>query len=87
MVTKWSGFYEETILSNGGKILLEDSKATCPVGGSDCIEIIQHGQKAEASKQNFDNADKNVQSQLNPMSESLDESADNSEGVEANVKA
>ncbi|MFD2584330.1 DUF4280 domain-containing protein [Pedobacter vanadiisoli] len=87
VVTKWSGFYEETVLTNGGKILLEDSKATCPVGGSDCIEIIQHGQKAEASKQNFDNADKNVQSQLNPMSESLDESAGNSEGVEANVKA
>jgi hypothetical protein len=58
VVTKWSGFYENTILTNGGKILLEDSKATCPVGGTDCIEIIQHGQKAEASKQNFNNANK-----------------------------
>ena len=87
VVTKWSGFYEDTILTNGGKILLEDSKATCPIGGTDCIEIVQHGQKAEASKQNFDNANKDVQSQLNPMSESLDESANNFNGVEASVKA
>ncbi|MGQ7853679.1 DUF4280 domain-containing protein [Pedobacter sp. WC2501] len=86
-VTKWSGFYEDTVLTNGGKILLEDSKATCPIGGTDCIEIIQHGQKAEASKQNFDNANKDVQSQLNPMSESLDESANNFNGLEASVKA
>lgn len=87
VVTKWSGFYENTVLTNGGKILLEDSKATCPIGGPDCIEIVQHGQKAEASKQNFDNANKNVQSQLNPMSESLSESANNFNGVEASVKA
>ncbi|WP_406824870.1 DUF4280 domain-containing protein [Pedobacter sp. KACC 23697] len=86
-VTKWSGFYEDTVLTNGGKILLEDSKATCPIGGADCIEIIQHGQKAEASKQNFDNANKDVQSQLNPLSESLDESANNFNGLEASVKA
>ncbi|MFF5383107.1 DUF4280 domain-containing protein [Pedobacter suwonensis] len=87
IVTKWSGFYEDTVLTNGGKILLEDSKATCPIGGADCIEIIQHGQKAEASKQNFDNANKDVQSQLNPLSESLNESADNFNGLEASVKA
>ncbi|SFA49710.1 protein of unknown function [Pedobacter suwonensis] len=86
-VTKWSGFYEDTVLTNGGKILLEDSKATCPIGGADCIEIIQHGQKSEASKQNFDNANKDVQSQLNPLSESLNESADNFNGLEASVKA
>ncbi|WP_412466916.1 DUF4280 domain-containing protein [Pedobacter sp. KLB.chiD] len=86
-VTKWSGFYEDTVLTNGGKILLEDSKATCPIGGTDCISIVQHGQKAEASQQNFDNANKDVQSQLNPMSESLDESANNFEGLDASVKA
>lgn len=67
VVTEWSNYYEEVILSNGGKILLEDSKATCPIGGKDCIRIIQHGQKAEPSQQNFDNTDKNVQQQLNPL--------------------
>lgn len=67
VVTKWSGFYENTILTNGGKILLEDSKATCPIGGADCIEIIQHGQKSEASQQNFMNTNKEVHSQINPL--------------------
>lgn len=87
VVSKWSGFYEQTILANGGKILLEDSKATCPVGGSDCIEIIQHGQKSEGSKQNFDNADKDVQAQLNPMAPALEDSSARSEGIEAITKA
>jgi hypothetical protein len=87
VVTEWSGFYEDTILSNGGKILLEDSKATCPVGGKDCIEIVQHGQKSEGSKQNFDNANKNVQSQLNPMSGSVTEPDDSFEGTEVSVKS
>lgn len=87
VVTKWSGFYDNTILSNGGKILLEDSKATCPVGGTDCIEIVQHGQKSEPSKQNFDNSDKNVLTQLNPMSDAVLESATNFEGTEVDIKS
>lgn len=87
VVTKWSGFYEDSILANGGQMLLEDSKATCPSGATDCIQIVQHGQKTEPSKQNFNNADKDVQAQLNPMSESLAEPADNSEGLEVSVKA
>lgn len=66
-ITKWSGFYEKITLSNKGKILLEDSKATCPIGGPDCIEVVKHGQKAEASKQNFKEADSEVHSQINPM--------------------
>jgi hypothetical protein len=30
VITKWSGFYENVTLSNQGKILLENSKGTCP---------------------------------------------------------
>lgn len=67
VVSAWSGFYEDITLKNGGKILLEDSKATCPIGGKDCISIVQHGQKAEPSTENKNNANENVQSQLNPM--------------------
>jgi len=66
-ITKWSGFYEKITLSNKGKILVEDSKATCPIGGPDCIEVEKHGQKAEAGKQNFKEADPEVHSQINPM--------------------
>lgn len=67
VITQWSGFYEDTVLSNQGKILLEDSKATCPIGGADCISIDNHGQKTEGSKKNADNANEDVHSQLNPM--------------------
>lgn len=66
-ITKWSGFYEKITLSNKGKILVEDSKGTCPIGGPDCIEVEKHGQKAEAGKQNFKEADPEVHSQINPM--------------------
>ncbi len=67
VITKWSGFYDKVTLSNKGKILLEDSKATCPIGGPGCITIDKHGQKAEASKQNLKNASPEVQNQINPM--------------------
>lgn len=67
VITKWSGFYEKVTLSNKGKILLEDSKGTCPIGGPDCIIVDKHGQKAELNKQNLKNAKPEVQKQINPM--------------------
>ncbi|OBW41050.1 hypothetical protein AB670_02640 [Chryseobacterium sp. MOF25P] len=74
IVTQWSGFYEKIMLEdNQGKALLEDSKATCPIGGPDCIEIINHGQTAEASAQNMKNADKEVLVEMIPFVDFLDE--------------
>ncbi|PRB04170.1 hypothetical protein CQ046_08060 [Chryseobacterium sp. MYb7] len=70
MVTEWQKFYDKVQLSNGGYIIVEDSKAVCAVAGTPCIEIIDHGQRAEASQQNFKNADKDVQQQINPLVES-----------------
>jgi hypothetical protein len=67
VITKWSGFYDKVTLSNKGKILLENSKATCPIGGPDCITVDKHGQKAEASKQNLKKASPEVQKQINPL--------------------
>ena len=68
IVTAWSGFYEKvTFEDNQGKILLEDSKATCPNGGKDCIKIINHGQIAEVSSQNVKNSDPIAQSIINPL--------------------
>lgn len=65
-ITKWSGEYDKTVLTNGGKILLEDSKATCPIGGSDCIKIVKHGQTAEMGQQNVEKAKPEVANALNP---------------------
>ena len=66
VITEWKGFYEKVTLSNQGKILLEDSKATCPIGGPDCITIKKHGQIAEVSPQNIKNADKQVLAEILP---------------------
>jgi hypothetical protein len=67
VITKWSGFYENVTLSNQGKILLENSKGTCPMGAPDCIEITDHGQKAEPGEQNFKNTEPMVHNLVNPM--------------------
>ena len=66
VITEWKGFYDKVTLSNQGKILLEDNKATCPIGGPDCITIKKHGQIAEVSQQNIKNADKKVLAELLP---------------------
>ncbi|WP_010520523.1 DUF4280 domain-containing protein [Aquimarina agarivorans] len=67
VITKWDGAYENVELSNKGKILLEDSKATCPIAGSPCISILNHGQTAEGTGAGFENANHEIQTQLNPM--------------------
>jgi hypothetical protein len=67
MITEWKDFYEDVTLSNGGHVILENSKAVCAIAGTPCIEIIDHGQRAEASQQNFKNANKEVHKQINPL--------------------
>jgi len=66
VVISWSGFYEKTTLYTGGKILIESSKAACPLGGTDCIRIITHGQQASVNKLNVQQAKPEVQAVLNP---------------------
>ena len=68
IVTQWSGFYEKEKYSPpGGYILLEDSKATCPIGGKDCISIIKTGQIGEPSQSNIKKSDEELQSHVNPI--------------------
>jgi Domain of unknown function (DUF4280) len=58
VISAWTGAYEKvTFEENHGNPLTEDSKATCPIGGPDCISIKDHGQKADVTKQNEKNAD------------------------------
>lgn len=66
-VTEWKEFYEKiTLEDNKGNPLLEDSKATCPIGAEGCISITFHGQIAEVSSQNIKNVDKEVLAKLLP---------------------
>ncbi|MGY0040478.1 PAAR-like protein [Pedobacter sp. NJ-S-72] len=64
-ITKWQAFYEKVTLHNGGKPLLEDSKATCSIGGSPCIDITFHGQTAQPTSQQAGKVNEDVQAQLN----------------------
>ena len=66
-LTKWTAQYVEMVLVNNGQILVKDSKGVCSVSGSPCITIVETGQKAEPSQQNAENADEDVQSQVNPL--------------------
>lgn len=76
-ITEWSGFYEKIrIEDNGGHPLLEDSKATCPIGGKDCIQITYHGQIAQITQQNIKNANKDVVKILCPMMKVEEENED-----------
>lgn len=67
VITEWKEYYKGVKLSNGGYIVLENSKAVCAIAGSPCIEIVHHGQIGEPCQQNFNNADQDIQGQLNPM--------------------
>ena len=74
VVTEWSGYYKKiTIEDSKGHALLEDSKATCPVGGKDCITITNHGQICEVTSQNLKNARPEVLAELCPFFYFLDE--------------
>lgn len=66
-ITKWDGFYKKVTLQNQGNPLLEDSKATCAVGGSPCVEIKFHGQTAAVTVQQAAQANDDVQAQLNVL--------------------
>lgn len=65
-VQKWSGCCEKQTLSNGGKVLTEDSKAICPIGG-ESISIKDHGQKTQGSSQNDKNTTPKKQNAINPI--------------------
>jgi hypothetical protein len=86
VITEWKEFYDKVTLSNNGQILTEKSKATCPIGGPDCISVDKHGQKTEANSQNAKNTNPQVQAQLNPMVNLKDmEDTAKHEGIEDSV--
>ncbi|MCS3532584.1 PAAR-like protein [Chryseobacterium sp. JUb7] len=63
-VGKWTKFYKDVkVLDNA--LLTEISELQCAIGGK--IKIMDHGQRAQLSKQNFKNADARVHSYINPL--------------------
>lgn len=83
VVSEWKGFYDKVKLEeNIGNPLLEDSKATCPIGAPDCISIINHGQTAEISQQNIENGEEESLKLLLPLADIKSKPASN---IELNV--
>lgn len=66
-VTEWQNFYEKVTLANNGKILTEESKATCALGAPSCIKFEFHGQTAAVSPEQAAASDANAMATLNPM--------------------
>lgn len=66
-VTQWSSEESTQKIEGAGKLLTEQSKAGCPLGGQDCISVVHHGQQAELSQQNLENTPKEVHEQINPL--------------------
>ena len=67
-ITKWENLHDKvTLKDNNGKPLLENSKATCAVAGSACIEIINSGQICEITGRNIKNANPEIIKVINPV--------------------
>lgn len=66
-ITIWNGFYDAIILPNQGNPLLEDSKGTCAVGGTPCVEILFHGQVSEPTALNAENKDEELAPLINAL--------------------
>lgn len=66
-ISEWKEFYQQITLTNGGKVLTEDSKAICSIGGAPCIKIDEHGQSAAVAGAHFDKVETANMAVLNPM--------------------
>ncbi|MBO9621032.1 MAG: DUF4280 domain-containing protein [Niabella sp.] len=66
VVQQWINFYERVTLSHGGKVLLEDSKAVCPVSGDACISVIWHGQAGAPAVGQMGQLDGRIIKEWNP---------------------
>jgi hypothetical protein len=66
-VTEWLYPREKLTLRNGGKALLETSKASCPIGSPGCIAVVFHGQTSEVTHHNLTQGDDDFLVELNPF--------------------
>ena len=73
---KWKKTYEQVKVM-GKSCLTEISELQCAIGGK--IKVMEHGQKAELSKQNFKNGNTVIHNQINPLLD-LDEFVDDLDG-------
>lgn len=66
-ITQWRNVLPGITLSNGGKILTENSTAVCAVSGSSSVCIIHHGQTAFVTHHSTSESQSNAIPALNPL--------------------
>lgn len=78
VVQEWKDYYNKITLTHGGKVLTEDSKAICSVGGSPCIKVLWHGQTTAVSKSDLKKSNKKAHVHMNPLvnTEEIEEEMD-----------
>ncbi|TWP22476.1 DUF4280 domain-containing protein [Apibacter muscae] len=82
-VTQWKDYKDnQKIVENDSWLLLEDSTATCPIGGSGCIRIIHHGQVTDVHSHHFEKSDETVLQQLMPLTDTNEITNDTEDWVE-----
>lgn len=63
-IGKWTKTYNKVTVM-GKKCVIEGSELMCATGGK--IKVLQHGQSTSIGKSNIENANDDVQQELNPM--------------------
>jgi hypothetical protein len=79
VVQEWKGPYKNLKIGDSkAQVLVEDSTAICPIGGTDCIKITFHGQVNAPAPSAVKKANKEVLQIMNPVVAMADfEPADN----------
>ena len=77
VITQWDDFYDKVTLLNNGKVLLENSTGTSPMGAKGCISITKHGQKATPSNQNTRTKDEDKSNAINPLASTAKQKQEN----------
>lgn len=70
MVTQWSNLYTRMRLNGNAYPLMPNSKATCAICGTECIEIMNEGQIEILGPSHTKNATAEHQGDLDPTGES-----------------
>ncbi|WP_158978292.1 DUF4280 domain-containing protein [Cellulophaga sp. L1A9] len=72
-IIQWDGSYNKVTLPNKGNPLLEDSKGTCAIAGTPCIEILFHGQTIEITPNNEESINEEIAPLINALGIKEDE--------------
>lgn len=71
MITQWSNAFTKIKINRVASPLLEDSKGTCALGSSNCVQFVMNGQIAMPGAPQMALASSGFQGDLDPLGEPL----------------